>query len=167
MSARNAIRAAFVSLIAALSLVTCESIEPPDAQRVTEPDAALSPVQVIEAQLDALRRNRDDNEGIAIIYNFASPANRERMGPLERFRRHFDNSAYAPLLNHREFEVYAPTVVADLAVVPVRVIASDGEQVDYVFVLTRQQEEPYESMWMTDEVQIHSPDDPDSELSGG
>lgn len=165
MGVRIAMRTAIVLPIMAVALVGCGSIEVPDTQRVTEPSSALSPVQVVEAQLDALRRNRDDDEGIAILYNFFSPTNRERTGPLERFRRRFDNSVYAPLLNHREFEVYAPTVVVDLAMVPVRVIASDGEQIDYVFVLTRQQDEPYESMWMTDAVQMHSPDDQDSEAS--
>lgn len=159
---RGAIFAATVLLFAA-----CETIQPPRVQRVREPDPALSPVEVVEAQLDALRPARDDAEGIEVVYNFASPANRERTGSIEDFRILFENPLYAPLLNPREFEVYASSVFEHLAVVPVRVIASNGDQVDYVFILTRQQEEPYETMWMTDSIQIHSPHDEDSEVSYG
>lgn len=163
MQSLETVRTAAIVLAILAMLGSCETLQPPDSQRITEPNPSLNPVQVVEAQLDALRRNRDDDEGIRITYNFASPANREETGPLDRFRTLFESPVYAPLLNHREFEVYAPSVYEDLAVVPVRVIASDGEQVDYVFILTRQQEDPYENMWMTDAVQIHSPDDSTSE----
>ncbi len=159
--------AVIVALAPLFAFGGCETLRPPDLQRVSEPDPVLNPVEVVEAQLEALRPNRNDEEGMRVVYTFASPATREEKGDFEQFRRLFENGVYGSLLNHREFDVYAPTVVENLAVVPVRVIASDGRQVDYMFILTRQQEEPYENMWMTDSIQVHSPHDEDSEVSQG
>ena len=47
------------------------------------PHALLSPLQVLEHQILALRQNSD--EGIERCYNFASPANHMQTGPLPRF----------------------------------------------------------------------------------
>ena len=49
------------------------------------PDPALSPGDVVRIQLEALRRNDEQDRGIAVAFRFASPANRTNTGPLSRF----------------------------------------------------------------------------------
>ena len=135
-----------------------------ESNEVTEPAPSLSPAAVVSAQLRALSRSGEGEDGIEIAYRFISPSNRETIGSLEEFRALFDDTLYGPMLGHRDAEVFAATVEGDLAMVPVRLIDDEGEEVDYLFVLIRQREEPYKRMWMIDAVQIHSPDDPDTKM---
>lgn len=155
-------RILFILLVLVVS-AGCESVDL-QAGEITEPSAALSPSEVVSAQLRALSESGEGEDGIETAYRFASPSNRENTGPLENFRTLFDNPVYEPMVGHREAEVFSPTVQGDLAIVPVSLTDDEGSVVDYVFVLTRQQEEPYENMWMTDAVQIHSPENPDTEM---
>ena len=60
-------------------------------------------------QLDALRNNGPYNEGIERTFRFASPANRELTGPLERFA-----------------ELLEPIIDEKFALVPVIVSQADG-----------------------------------------
>ena len=91
-----------VSLCLTAPLVA-QRIAAPDA---TEPDPSLTPGQVIAIQLKALRSNRDmaDDGGIAITFNFASPANRRMTGPLARFVQMLKNPLYTIMLDFDRYE---------------------------------------------------------------
>ncbi len=131
-----------------------------------QPRVGLEPEDVVRIQLEALKTNGPANEGIARTFRFASPANRAVTGPLERFALLFRSPAYQPMLNHVTSVVYSPVMDSGLALVPVTLTQSDGSEVDYMFVLSRQTMEPYEDMWMTDAVQYQGaviPADPDPE----
>ena len=47
----------------------------------------------------------DPDDGIAVAYRFASPANRAQVGPLERFRRLVHAPTYRAILGHRSSEL--------------------------------------------------------------
>lgn len=131
-----------------------------------EPAPDLSPEDVVRAQLNALRDNGPDHDGIERTYQFASPANRRATGPLERFIALFRNPDYTPMLNHESADIDEVSVDGDRAVIPVTITQIDGSAFDYVFVLSEQTEEPYEDMWMTDAVLFEgstAPIDPDPE----
>ncbi len=145
-------------------LTACGTIPAPDPT-ITEPDPNLNPVDVVEAQLDAFRAPGDGRHGIEIAYRFITPAWRREIGTVDRYAELFEHGANAGLLDHRDAEVFRPTVRGDLAIVPTRVMTSDGERIDFVFVLTRERDEPYENMWLTDDMQVHSTEDPASEQS--
>ncbi|MFP4508640.1 MAG: DUF4864 domain-containing protein [Spirochaetota bacterium] len=145
-----------------LALVSCGTVFA-DAER---PNEDLRPEDVVEIQLAALRTNGPDNEGIERTFRFASPANRAATGPLDRFASLFRTPAYRPMLDHVSAEVFSPVVDAGVALVPVTVSLPDGSEFDYMFVLSRQSEDPYENMWMTDAVQFQGtvvPVEPDPE----
>lgn len=145
-----------------LALVSCGTVFA-EAER---PNEQLRPEEVVEIQLTALRTNGPDNEGIERTFRFASPANRSATGPLERFASLFRTPAYRPMLNHVSSEVFSPVVDGGVALVPVTVSLPDGSEFDYMFVLSRQSDAPYENMWMTDAVQFQGtvvPAEPDPE----
>ncbi|MCA1755176.1 MAG: DUF4864 domain-containing protein [Spirochaeta sp.] len=120
------------------------------------PSAELTPVDVVQLQLSALKEHGPSNERISQVFEFASPANKSATGPLERFATLFDGALYSGMINHQRAEILPAYVENNLAVVPVALIADDGTEWKYLFVLSRQQEEPYEDMWMTDAVQLES-----------
>lgn len=164
---RTAVKCRRIAVLGALGatisvIVSCLSLNPAGIA-IIEPAAALGPADVVEAQLDALRENTDENEGIATTFRFASPQNRDAIGSLESFIELFESPLYLPMLNHEEVQIFAPSVQGDLALVPVALRSKDNRRIDYLFILTRQRETPYDGMWMTDAVQIHSPNDPHSD----
>jgi len=120
------------------------------------PSADLTPVDVVRIQLAALKENGPSNDGISQTFEFASPANRTSTGPLERFTTLFEGPLYSGMVNHQRAEVLPPFVENDLAIVPVTLVAADGTEWKYLFVLSRQRTTPYENMWMTDAVQLES-----------
>lgn len=119
-----------------------------------QPDAKLTPGQVIKIQLDALRRNDEPtaDSGIRTAFRFASPANREATGPIERFIPLVKNPLYLPLLNHRRADFGSLRVEGDTAQQRVTVTGRDGRTAIYVFTLSKQSVAPYKDCWMTDGV---------------
>ena len=119
------------------------------------PDPRYSPEQVIGFQLSALRDNDvpAPNAGIATAFAFASPANREAMGPLDRFVELVKSPSYRPLVHHLRAERGPLRVDGNEAEQQVTVIGLTGERVSYLFTLTRQpQGAPCAGCWMTDGV---------------
>ena len=117
------------------------------------PDPQLSPEQVVQIQLDALKHNDPDTDaGIAITFRFASPANRQHMGPLERFALVLKSPRYRPMLYHKSAEFSPVWIQGGRAGQIVRLISADGQAVFYAFVLSKQRRRPYADCWMTDGV---------------
>lgn len=118
------------------------------------PSPALAPQEVVTIVLDALRNNDlpTKDRGIAVTFDFASPANREATGPLDRFAALVKNPFYRPMLNHQRAERGEMAMLGDEARQRVTLVGARGERVTYTFILTRQSEGPYRGCWMTDGV---------------
>ena len=130
------------------------------APDVTEPDPKLKPEEVIAIQLEALKSNKDmpDDAGIAITFNFASPANRKMTGPLPRFIEMLKNPFYAIMLNFERYEAGKIERDGDVAQQRVTLIDAKGNRAMFLFILSKQKEAPYKDCWMTDIVHRVNPD---------
>ena len=118
------------------------------------PKPEFTPDNVVRMQLDALANNDTpyQDAGIEIAFRFASPANKQSTGPLSRFIRLVHNPAYKPMLNHQTAR-FGDLVVEDAkAILPVYLTASDGTNVGYIFILSKQAGGTYDQCWMTDAV---------------
>ncbi len=118
------------------------------------PNAELSPVDVVNMQLAALADNDNPlpNSGIATVFRFASPSNKEATGPLDRFTMMVKGDPYRDMLNHRQSELMPAMESPSHTLIPVRLVTREGKDARYVFVLTRQQSEACKGCWMTDAV---------------
>ena len=116
------------------------------------PTPELDPSDVIRIQLDALRSNAVGNEGIAITYRFASPDNRKVTGPLPRFVAMIRSPPYDRLLNHKRVEYGPVRIVNQKAYQPIVVTDAGGQNVGYLWVLSRQDSGKFKDCWMTDAV---------------
>jgi len=119
-----------------------------------QPSPGLSPPEVVRLQIEALGHNNVpyENAGIETAFRFASPANKSVTGPLDRFIQMVSSPAYRPMLNYQEAEYGETVVEEDQAMQPVILTAKNGEQVGYVFHLSKQEGDPCDACWMTDGV---------------
>lgn len=115
------------------------------------PRPELSPKDVVQLQMDAVRAARDDERQIVGCYAFASPSNRISIGSPEQLLA-LIRANYSPMLSGELFEVGEAQVVDRAAAVEVTLTAHDKAKHVYGFFLSRQVEAPYEDCWMTDAV---------------
>jgi len=145
----------FVFLFGVFGCVSPESNELEDlAEKFPVPE--LTPLDVVQIQMDAFQKNDETNQGIAIAFRFASPANQSLTGPIERFTGMIRSGAYAAMVNSVDL-VYGEVVIrGPIAQVPVTVISADGSSLSYLFTLGKQTQDPYDQCWMTESVQFYS-----------
>ena len=119
-----------------------------------QPSPALTPQQVVQVQIDALRRNDipKADAGIELSFRFASPSNRLVTGPLDHFIAIVRSPVYSPLLNSISAAVEDSEVEADQAKVLVQIVSASGHEVYYLFLLSKQQTGECRGCWMTDAV---------------
>ena len=115
------------------------------------PKPELSPEQVVQIQLNALRHNDARNRGIEVAFRFASPDNKLNTGPLPRFIGMIQQRPYSLMLDYENLAFHPLEVVEDQARQRVTLIGA-GLVVDYEFYLSRQSAGGCSGCWMTDAV---------------
>jgi hypothetical protein len=120
------------------------------------PDPWYDPGDVVQLQLAALRTNDapEPDAGIETCYNFASPANRRRTGPLSRFIRMVHTHQYRPLIDHREAVRGPVEREANTATQKVTVTGDEGRTLTYEFGVSLQSTDPFRDCWLTDRVVV-------------
>lgn len=119
-----------------------------------QPSPSLTPEAVVQVQIEALRRNDIPNPdaGIERSFRFASPSNRLVTGPLAHFITIVRSPPYSPLLNSISATVTDTQVEGDQAKVLVQIVSASGQEVYYLFLLSKQQTGACRNCWMTDAV---------------
>jgi hypothetical protein len=120
--------------------------------QATEPSPDLAPEEVVRMQVEWLRTNDADDQGIAQVFAFASPANRAQTGPLDRFTAMVRSAPYAALLGHRKARFGAIAMTATQARQRVTIVTSNDETRAFLWVLSRQTDDGCNGCWMTDAV---------------
>jgi len=117
------------------------------------PNIELAPDEVIQIVIDALKSNdpTKDDDGIATVFEFASPGNKSVTGPLERFTQMI-KGGFGDMLNHVDSEFGNIEVNEDVALQAVWLTSSSGKRSGYVFQLGKQASGEFEGMWMTESV---------------
>jgi Domain of unknown function (DUF4864) len=118
------------------------------------PRPELSPEQVVQYQVTVLQHNDEpkSDTGIERAFRFASPSNKQATGPLEKFVQIVKSPAYSPMLNSISSSIVGSEVNDNQAKIAVKIVATDGRQLTYVFLLSKQNEGEFNNCWMTDSV---------------
>ena len=69
------------------------------------PNEKLSPYDVVKIQLEALKNNNKNDDGIKVTWLFAHPENKKVTGPYERFRVMINGQQYKYLINHSSHKI--------------------------------------------------------------
>jgi hypothetical protein len=114
-------------------------------------DLALSPAEVVEAQLSALQRNDSPevDAGIAQTRAFAHPDNKRVTGPLPRFAQMIKGPQFHMLLDHRAHEIQEIARTDDAVAFAVTVTAGSGEVVIYQWQVGKVADGEHAGAWMT------------------
>jgi hypothetical protein len=141
-------------LVVAVVVVSRQGPVPPPVidALAAEPHPGFTPAQVVRIQLSALRRNGPDDAGIAACFRFASPANQQQTGPLERFARLIADGPYSIMLRYQSIRYGQLRIDGDSAEQAVILVDHDGTPAAFLFTLSRQIDPPYVGCWMTDSV---------------
>lgn len=121
------------------------------AAKLRMPDPALSPAEVVEAQLKALQLNDtpEADAGILQTWVFAHPDNKRVTGPLPRFAAMIKGPRYRILLNHRSHEVEEVSRTDDEVVFSVTITNESGEAVVYQWRVAKVADGELVGNWMT------------------
>ncbi len=135
------------------------------ASQFRQPHPSLTPQQVVQVQLDALKSvdQPAKDAGFATVFGFASPENRAQTGPLPRFSKMIQ-SGFGEMLNHKSARLQATVQQQDEALQPVEITSVGGKVYRYVFVLRRQHLEDCRGCWYTDGVIPQDPAERSQEL---
>lgn len=115
------------------------------------PNPQLTPQEIVKIQLDALQNNdlMAEDAGIRVAYRFTSPANRAILGPLEQFIDLIKHTLYRAMIGFEYAELEPLRVVQGMAQQQAHIHHPEGEM-RYIFILSRQYQEPFRGCWMTE-----------------
>lgn len=127
---------------------------PETSYMIDEPSAHLSARDVVEAQLKALQNNDypDNNSGIKVAYNFASPYQKAENGPFRRYENMYNSRRFRTLINCSEYFVEKHFSNDKKAEYFVFITDKNGKERVFLFRLSKQTISPYTDCWMTDSI---------------
>jgi len=119
----------------------------------SRPSTELTPEQVVRIVIDALKKNDPlkNDDGIATVFEFASPGNKSSTGPLQRFTKMI-KGGFGQMLNHVDSEFGPMEIKDDTALQAVWLTTRTGQQLGYVFQIGKQAGGEFNDMWMTESV---------------
>jgi len=120
----------------------------------TAPHPSLSPLDVVKIVMNALQKNDEPskNRGIAVTYNFTSPANKNVTGPIDRFVNMVTGPVYGKMVDHLGAVYEKIKLKGNSASIDVIIKVASGKFVGFRFLLTKQRDNEFEGTWMTDSV---------------
>ena len=120
----------------------------------TTPHPSLSPLDVVKIVMNALQKNDEPskNRGIAVTFNFASSANKNVTGPIERFINMVSGPVYGQMVDHLGAVYEKIRIKGDSASIDVIIKVVSGKFVGFRFLLTKQRDNKFDGTWMTDSV---------------
>ena len=128
------------------------------------PSPLLSPKQVVQLQLDALKAVDQPfkDAGFATVFRFASPENQGQTGPLPRFSKMI-REGFGEMINHKSSRLLTPIQQQGQLLQPVELVSLAGRTYRYVFLLRRIDSESCSGCWMTDGVIPQDDGEPQSQ----
>ena len=120
----------------------------------TAPHPSLSPLDVVKIVMNALQKNDEPskNRGITVTFNFASPANKNVTGPIERFVNMVTGPIYGKMVDHLGAVFEKIRIKGGRASIDVIIKVGSGRFVGFRFLLTKQKDNEFDGAWMTDSV---------------
>jgi hypothetical protein len=114
-----------------------------------KPDAKLSPYDVVKIQLNALKNNNKNDDGIKTTWLFAHPDNKKATGPYERFRVMIYGEQYRQLLNHDSHRINLIMNNLNKHIFKIEILTKDKQILFYKWHVQKATEENCNNCWFT------------------
>ena len=119
-----------------------------------KPAENLSAYDVIKIQLEALKKNDKNNDGIKQTWIFAHPDNKKITGPYERFRIMIYGQQYKFLLNHSSHKINLITNSPNRFIYRIEILSDKKQLFFYEWHVQKGSEEKCKNCWFTSAVSI-------------
>ena len=119
-----------------------------------KPNENLSPYDVVKIQLNALKKNNKDDDGIKLTWLFAHPDNKKITGPYERFRIMIYGQQYRQLLNHDSHKINLIMNTPNKHIFKIKILTKDKQLLFYEWHVQKATEENCIDCWFTTAVSI-------------
>ena len=121
---------------------------------LTKPNKKLEPYDVVKIQLEALKNNNEDDNGIKQTWLFAHPDNKKITGPYERFRIMIYGQQYKFLLNHSSHKINLITNSPNRFIYRIEILSDKKQLFFYEWHVQKGSEEKCKNCWFTSAVSI-------------
>ena len=119
---------------------------------LTEPNKKFEPYDVVKIQLEALKNNNKDDNGIKQTWLFAHPDNKKITGPYERFRIMIYGQQYKFLLNHSSHKINLITNSANKFIYRIEILSDKKQLFFYEWHVQKGSDEKCKNCWFTSAV---------------
>ena len=117
-----------------------------------KPDRDFTPYEVVKIQLEALKLNDVNDEGIKQTWLFAHPNNKKTTGPYERFRIMLYGQQYRFLLNHLSHKIQLIMNSSDKNIYKIEILAKDKKLFYYEWHVQKGSDDKCKDCWFTSAV---------------
>ncbi len=118
------------------------------------PNEKLLPYDVVKIQLEALKNNNKNDDGIKVTWLFAHPNNKKATGPYERFRIMIYGQQYQQLLNHDSHKITLIMNTPSKHMFKIEILTKDKQLLFYEWHVEKATEENCNNCWFTTAVSI-------------
>ena len=119
-----------------------------------KPNKNLDPYDVVKIQLEALKDNGENDEGIRQTWFFAHPDNKKVTGPYERFRIMIYGDQYRQLLNHDTHKINLIMNTPNAHMFKIKILTKDKQLLFYEWHVKKASEKNCIDCWFTSSVSI-------------
>ena len=121
---------------------------------IINPNENLLPYDVVKIQLEALKKNNKEDDGIMQTWLFAHPENKKNTGPYARFRIMIYGNQYRSLLNHSSHKINLLMNTPNKNIFKVEILAKDKKLLFYEWHVEKASEKNCNDCWFTSAVSI-------------
>ena len=119
---------------------------------IIKPSKDLSAYDVVKIQLEALKKNNKDNDGIKQTWLFAHPDNKKYTGPYERFKIMLLGEQYRFLINHSSHKINLLSNSPNTFIYRIEIIANDKQLFFYEWHVQKGSDDKCNDCWFTSAV---------------
>ena len=116
------------------------------------PNEKLKPYDVIKIQLEALKKNNVEDEGIKQTWLFAHPNNKKVTGPYERFRIMIYGQQYQHLINHNSHKIKLVMNNANKFIYKIEILDKNKQLFFYEWHVEKGSDKECKNCWFTSAV---------------
>ena len=121
---------------------------------LAEPNKTLNPYDVVKIQLEALKNNNKDDNGIKQTWLFAHPDNKKVTGPYERFRIMIYGRQYKYLINHSSHKINLISNTSKSYIYRIEILTNDKKLFFYEWQVEKGSDVDCKNCWFTSAVSL-------------
>ena len=121
---------------------------------IVNPNEKLLPFDVVKIQLETLKNNNENDNGIEQSWLFVHPENKKITGPYARFRIMIYGDQYRSLLNHSSHKIDLMMNTPKKYIFKVEVLAKNKKLFIYEWHVEKASEKNCKNCWFTSAVSM-------------